>query len=330
MIYARAKSIDATGIPVIDITALCDGSDPESIGTALHAASQNIGFIYVKGHGIPEQCINAARDSALRFFLSSVDEKSRVAVSSRHRGWLNTGGAKMQDEAKPDLKESYIWGEQDASGNTLEDHPLRGQNQWPEFIPELQNHSMSYFQHAQNLAHCLMRGFALGLGLEQEFFLRSCSRPLSRASYVFYPTQPEDEGVDVFGVGPHTDFGLLTILCQDSVGGLQVQDVNGEWINAPPIKETLVVNVADLLSRWTDGAYKSTPHRVINSSGFNRLSLVFAYDPNPETVIDPREIYGINHATKNKPITCGDYLEWRFNRAFSYRRNAVRENSSNG
>jgi isopenicillin N synthase-like dioxygenase len=319
MTYARAKSIDATGIPVIDITPLRDGSEPERIGAALHAASQNTGFIYVKGHGIPEKCINAARDSAFQFFLSSVDKKSGVAVSSRHRGWLSTGGAKMQDDAKPDLKESFIWGDQDAIGNTLEDHPMRGQNQWPAFVPDLQNHSMIYFRHVQEVAHTLMRGFALGLGLDQEFFLKSCSRPLNRASYVFYPVQPEDQGEDVFGVGPHTDFGLLTVLCQDSVGGLQVQDVNGEWINATPIRETLVVNVADLLSRWTDGAYKSTPHRVVNQSGRNRLSLVFAFDPNPETVIDPRQIFGNNYPTKHKPITCGDYLEWRFDKAFSYR-----------
>ena len=126
-------------------------------------------------------------------------------------------------------------------------------------------------------------------------------------------------GADQFGVGPHTDFGTLTILCQDDVGGLQVQDINGEWFHAPPIPNTIVVNVADLLSRWTGGEYKSTPHRVVNTSSKERLSLVLAFDPNPETMIDPREVHGQSFKSKEDPISCGDYLIWRFGKAFSYR-----------
>jgi isopenicillin N synthase-like dioxygenase len=178
---------------------------------------------------------------------------------------------------------------------------------------------MGYFRQAHEVAHHLMRGFALGLGLEDDFFLRSSSTPLSRASFVYYPQQPEDMGEDQFGVGPHTDFGMLTVLCQDSVGGLQVEDINGDWIHAPPIDGALIVNVGDLLARWTDGAYKSTPHRVVNSSGRERLSLVLAFDPDPETLIDAREVFGAGHVAKEDPITCGDYLIWRFGKAFSYR-----------
>ena len=124
-------------------------------------------------------------------------------------------------------------------------------------------------------------------------------------------------------MGPHTDFGVLTVLCQDAVGGLQVQDVNGDWIQAPPIEGTLIVNVADLLSRWTDGAYKSTPHRVVNSSGKQRLSMVLAFDPDPETMIDACAVFGSDHQPKEAAITCGDYLIWRFEKAFSYRKNST-------
>ncbi|NDA09188.1 MAG: 2OG-Fe(II) oxygenase, partial [Alphaproteobacteria bacterium] len=111
--------------------------------------------------------------------------------------------------------------------------------------------------------------------------------------------------------------GVLTVLCQDSVGGLQVQDVNGDWIEAPPIEGSMIVNVGDLLHRWTEGAYKSTPHRVINSSGRERLSLVLAWDPEPETIIDASAVTG--KPASEDPISCGDYLIWRFNRAFAYR-----------
>ena len=225
----------------------------------------------------------------------------------------------MQNDAKPDLKESFIWGYQNDGGKTPDDHPLRGPNQWPAFMPELQEISMRYFGEVHAVAHHLMRGFALGLGLNEKFFLRSAAAPLSRASYVYYPQQPEEAGEDQFGVGPHTDFGVLTVLCQDSLGGLQVEDINGDWVQAPPIEGTLVVNVGDLLSRWTGGAYKSTPHRVVNSSGQERLSLVLAFDPDPSTMIDAREVHGPGHKPAEEAISCGDYLIWRFKKAFSYR-----------
>ncbi len=321
MAYAQAKKVDAGIIPVIDITPLRDGSDPKGVADALHAASQGLGFIYIKGHGISDETIEAARSCAYEFFRQPDADKATISVSSKHRGWLGQGGAKMQNDAKADLKESFIWGYEDGDGNTPQDHALRGPNQWPEFLPSMRMSAMDYFNQVHEVAHHLMRGFALGLDLEEDFFLRTSAKPLSRASFVYYPKQPEEMGEDQFGVGPHTDFGVLTVLCQDNVGGLQVEDINGEWIEAPPIAGTLIVNVADLLARWTDGAYKSTPHRVVNSSGRERLSLVLAFDPDPDTMIDAREVFGADYPAKEPPVTCGDYLVWRFNKAFSYRKN---------
>ncbi len=320
MAYAQAKTVDAETIPVIDIAPLRDGSDPKRVARALHAGSQGLGFIYITGHGISEDSIAAIRAVGYRFFRASAAEKETVKVSAQHRGWIRQGGAKMQDDAKADLKESFIWGYQDADGAAPNDHPLRGRNLWPAFLPELERRAMTYFHQAHEIAHHMMRGFALGLDLPEDFFLRSADRPLSRTAFAYYPAQSEEMGPEQFGVGPHTDFGVLTVLCQDSVGGLQVETAKGEWVHAPPIEGTLVVNVADLLARWTDGAYKSTPHRVVNSSGRERLSLVMAFDPNPETMIDAREIYGADYAAKEDPITCGDYLNWRFDKAFAYRK----------
>ncbi|HCH56737.1 MAG TPA: 2OG-Fe(II) oxygenase [Rhodospirillaceae bacterium] len=320
MNYAKAKELDPDAIPVVDIRSLRDGSDLTVVARALDAASKNLGFIYIEGHGIPADTIAAAQDSAIAFFRRSAAEKEAVRVSSKHRGWIGYGGAKMYDTAKADLKESFVWGYHGGAGNTPDDHPLRGPNQWPDFDPGMERHAMEYFHRAHDVAHHLMRGFAIGLNLDENFFLRTTDQPLSRASYVYYPPQPAEAGAGSFGVGPHTDFGVLTVLCQDSVGGLQVQDVNGVWLHAPPIEGTLIVNVADLLTRWTDGAYKSTPHRVVNQSGRERLSLVLAYDPDPGTVIDARDVFGRGYDPAEEAITCGDYLVWRFEKAFSYRK----------
>ena len=322
MPWARARTVDSGTIPVVDLAPLRDGTGPEAVARALHDASRGLGFIYVAGHGIPPGVTDTLRETAYRFFRAPEDARRAVRVSAKHRGWIGRGGARMEDDAKTDFKESFLFGYEDENGRAPEDHPLRGANRWPAFLPELRGQGMRFFHHAHEVARHLMRGFAIGLRLDEDFFLRSCTRPLSRASLVHYPAQREDLGEDQFGVGPHTDFGVLTVLCQDDVGGLQVRDANGAWIHAPPIEGTLVVNVADLLSRWTNGAYRSTPHRVVNRSGRERLSLVLAFDPDPETVIDARAIFGPGTRIEHEPVTCGDYLVRRFAKAFPYRSKA--------
>ena len=127
MAYARAKHTDAQSIPVIDITALRDGTNANAVAKDLHRASQELGFIYIMGHGIPDAVIEAARNSALQFFRHGAEDKSSVTISEHHRGWLGRGGAVMEDGAKPDLKESFIWGSQNTDFITDLDHPLRGQ-----------------------------------------------------------------------------------------------------------------------------------------------------------------------------------------------------------
>ena len=318
-----AKMTNADAVPVIDITPLRDGSNPKQVADALHAASKGLGFIYIKGHGIPDQVIRKARAEALSFFRAPLKDKESVKISEQHRGWIGEGGAKMQDDLKSDLKESFVWGfEMDLNSPDSDGHSLRGKNKWPRFVPALEKASLEYFKYSHEVAHHLMRGFAIGLDLEEDFFLKTADKPISRCSYVYYPPQTSESDKQQFGVGPHTDFGVLTVLCQDSVGGLQVENVDGDWIQAPPIEGSLIVNVADLLARWTDGAYKSTPHRVINTSSKERLSLVLSFDPNPETVINAQQVFGPDHVAKEEPTTCGEYLDWRFGKAFAHRNKA--------
>jgi len=313
-----ANCADHGGIPVIDLAPLRASTDPSGVARALHRASREVGFIYVTNHGVPLDTIDRARRLALDFFRMPDPAKSKVRISPQHRGWLGPGAARMQDGCKPDLKESYLWGHED-DATQARDHCLRGPNRWPSELPELRDVAMDFFDHGHRLAYDLMRGFALGLGKPADFFLRSNHRPLSRGSFVYYPPQPPGLGSDQFGVGPHTDFGVLTVLCQDDLGGLQVQTPDGQWVAARPLDGTLVVNVGDLLARWTDDEYRSTPHRVVNTSGRERLSLVLAYDPDPQTLVDPAAVFGPTRSVGYAPITCGEYLERRFARAFDYR-----------
>jgi isopenicillin N synthase-like dioxygenase len=315
-------ALDESGvgaIRVIDIgPVLQDRPDP-GVSLQLLTASQDPGFIYIRNHGIPDEVIDNARATALRFFGLGAEQKSSVTVSEHHRGWLSPGAAKMDDDVQPDRKESFIWG--DDSSAALDDHSLRGPNLWPDAtVPSLRNDALGWYGHAERLSIQLMRAMAAALDIDLNHFVSRYDRPLSRASFVFYPPQPAQ--ADGFGAGPHTDFGTMTVLCQDDVGGLEIETPEGNWVQAPPIEGTLIVNVGDLLERWTNGAFRSAPHRVINRGARERLSLVFAFDPNPETVVDARSVYRSKteeHAGYAPAISCGEYLDWRFAKAFSYR-----------
>ena len=149
------KELDLDKIPIIDIGSLRDNTDPDFVARKLYKASTDLGFIYIKNHNIPDKLINDLRNDGLTFFRSSFDEKEKVKISKKHRGWLGFGGAKMGDKAKPDLKESFIWGYQYDDGSLPDNHQLRGLNKWPDFRPSLQKNAMNYFNQINELAKSL-------------------------------------------------------------------------------------------------------------------------------------------------------------------------------
>ena len=325
-LLARAEPIDAGEVPVIDVAPLRDGTDPAGVGAALARAASEVGFLYVRNHGVDAALVERARGAAFEFFRMPEEAKREAGTNRFHHGYLKPGATKMYDDARADLKESFNWGfELDAvAGGELDPeeasaNPLLGPNVWPAAMPELKAAVYPYFEAASACAEDLLRGFALGAGLEPEHFIRHRDRPVSRGSLQYYPPQPEGAEEDLFGVAPHTDFGVITVLRQDEIGGLEIQRRSGEWVAMPPIPGTFVVNIGDLLERWSNRRYRSTVHRVINSSGRERLSLVLAYDPNFETLVDPRAFCAQGETPHDEPITCGDYLLWRFRKAFSYR-----------
>ncbi len=331
----RAEPIDVGEVPVIDIAPLRDGTNPGAVGADLARAATEVGFLYVRNHGVDAALVERARSTAIEFFRLPEEAKRRAGTNQFHHGYLKPGSTRMYDDARLDLKESFNWGiefggerdgkldgkpgaEPDTEASPA--NPLLGPNVWPAAMPELKTSVYPYFEAASACAEDLLRGFALGAGLDAEHFIRLRDRPVSRGSLQYYPPQPDGAEEDQFGVAPHTDFGVLTVLRQDEIGGLEIQRRTGEWAAMPPIPGTLVVNIGDLLERWSNRRYHSTVHRVINSSGRERLSLVLAYDPNFETLVDPRAFCAEGETPHDEPITCGDYLLWRFRKAFSYRR----------
>ncbi|MCC7283377.1 MAG: isopenicillin N synthase family oxygenase [Acetobacteraceae bacterium] len=316
MSYATARRVDFSEIPVIDLV-----QPAAALGIAIRAAAIDVGFFYIAGHGVPRPVIETAFTEARAFFRAPDAVKESVRVNRLHRGWLKPGGATMEGAARPDLKESFIFGLElpETDPDVLAGTPLMGPNQWPAAMPRLRPALAAYYDAVLACGQRLLRGFAAALRLPEDHFEAAFRKPLARGTAIWYPPQPPGDA-DQFGVSAHTDYGCITILAQDATGGLQVKNRAGEWIAAPPIPDTFVINIGDLMARWTNDLFVSTPHRVVNASGRERQSIATFYDPNfhtPIAVLPTCIEPGIPAAYP--PTTCGAHIVGRFDRSFAYR-----------
>jgi len=278
----------ALSLPIVDITGL-SSPDPAArlaVGRAIRAACLDKGFMYVTGHGIDGDLRAQVLAQAAAFFDMPLDNK--IAVSMAHspcnRGYEPMRGQTLEAGAPPDLKESFYSGE-----DLAPDHPSvlagkfnHGPNQWPEGADAFRATLERYFQEMQALAALLMQGLALSLDLPEDHFAPVCVAPLSNLRLIHYPPQPANPLPGEKGCGAHTDWGALTLLMQDDVGGLQVWDEAAGWVDAPPLTGSYIVNLGDMIARWTNDRYRSTLHRVVNLSGRERYSVPFFFSGNPD------------------------------------------------
>lgn len=318
-----ARQIEIDEIPVIDIGRLASGDAAglDAVAAEMLAAAESSGFFYVRNHGIDQALIDRVFDLSRAFYAHPIEEKRQVAVNAWHRGFIRAGEAKMYQGARPDLKESFVWGLDSATDAGAPDDHGTPPNQWPSFMPELRATLDRYFTEANDVGWRLLRAFATAIGEPADRFVRTITRPTTRGTMIYYPPQPPDLGDEQFGVSPHTDWGCLTLLYQDQTGGLEVKGRDGGWVTAHPIPGTFVVNVGDLLARWTNDRFTSNPHRVVNRSGRERYSVAVFVDPDRDTIIDP--VTRAGEKPHYPPVTCGDYVKSRFDAAFAYRQKSA-------
>jgi isopenicillin N synthase-like dioxygenase len=268
-------------LPVINVAPLfgADAAARQTTADEIGGACRNLGFFYASRHAIAPHTIASLTDASHRFFALPHGEKMKIAMAHGGRAWRGffpVGGELTS--GKPDIKEGIYFGEELGSNDprVKAELPLHGSNLFPASVPELKTAATEFMDQAERSAHAIMEGVALSLGLDADYFRRTYTANPTMLFRIFhYPASQAAEG---WGVGEHTDYGLLTLLAQDDVGGLQVKTPEG-WIDAPPIPGTLVCNIGDMLDRLTGGVYRSTPHRVLNSSGRSRLSFPFFFDP---------------------------------------------------
>lgn len=274
---------DFTQLPIIDIEPLLIGiGDRNGVAAQIAQACRESGFFYIVGHHVDEQLLRKLADVSRRFFSQDLEKKLDIGMEKGGRAWR--GYFPVEGEltsGKPDLKEGLYFGAELDANHPLvtAGTPMHGPNLFPD-ISLFRETVLAYISAMTTLGHTLMKGIALSLGLRETYFAeRYTSDPLILFRIFNYPANRAAEQAQRWGVGEHTDYGLLTILKQDRTGGLQVRSKSG-WIDAPPIPGSFVCNIGDMLDRMTAGLYRSTPHRVISPVERDRLSFPFFFDPN--------------------------------------------------
>jgi isopenicillin N synthase-like dioxygenase len=320
----EAARVSVASLPIIDISGLSSANAAErrAVGSQLHAACLDKGFFYIKSHGVSETLIDNVFKEAAAFFALPAEQKAEVdkAKSKCNRGYEPLQGQTLEPGTPPDLKEGYYIGPEHSADDprVLAAMFNHGANQWPTQRPNFRPVMMDYLEVMLDLSARMMRGIALSLDLQEDYFAHYCSDVMATVRLLHYPPQPPQARPGQKGAGAHTDFGGLTLLRQDNVGGLQVWDqASDSWIHAEPVPESYIVNLGDMIARWTNDRYRSTVHRVVNTSGRERYSVPFFYTGNYAhkvecipTCLSPDE------APKYPPITVEQHMRNMYQRTY--------------
>ena len=274
-------------LPLIDLAPLIagDSSAADRVAAEIDSACRQHGFFVITGHGVPTAAIDAVQNSARSFLRLPEAEKSEIAMAnagSAWRGWFPLGGELTSGVA--DQKEGIYFGREDAPSSV----PLHGPNQFPSRPRELRDAVLEYLDRLESLGHLLVGAVERGLGCPAGSLTQLIEDPTILFRVFAYPPQGRVSADEQWGVAEHTDYGLLTILHQDSTGGLEVRS-GGRWTPVTPVAGSFVCNIGDMLERVTGGAYVSTPHRVQNRGDALRLSLPFFFDPSWDARVHPIE-----------------------------------------
>ncbi len=296
-----------TDIPVLDLAPLTEGRNTDALARDFARAYGETGFGYVVNHGVPEDLCQGIFETSRRFHALPMAAKQAIAVNSNHRGYIaiNTSTDVTTDLAevtKPNQSASFMMMREDAAHDPAV--YLSGPNQWPD-LPGFRETCEAYAEAMSSLGHRLMRLALQAIGVDDRTILSAFDDPTIWLRLLHYPPMPPQAPQDLDGSAPHKDFGCLTLLAQDDVGGLQVMTPSGQWVDAPPMKGAFVVNVGDMLHRMSNGRLLSTPHRVINRSGRERYSCPFFYDPHVTTQIAPLPGTG---SPRFDPLIFADFL----------------------
>jgi len=303
-------------VPLIDLGPLRAGSagGVAAVAREIGVAARDIGFFAVANHGVEDDVVERLFAAAQTFFALPVAVKDETPIerSPHYLGYARMALEKLDPQRPGDAKESFNIGRERAADDpqVLAGTPFVGLNQWPR-LDGFRSALLTYFDALATLGALLHRAVAVDLGLEPNFFEASYDRSLSALRVLHYPPHPHAFDGRLYGAGPHTDYGGLTLLAQDDAGGLEVRRRDGEWIAVEPVAGTFVCNIGDAMMHWTNDIYSSNAHRVVNRSGRERYSAAFFCEPNPDAVIACIPGCAGAAGAKYPPVAFADYLRSR-------------------
>ena len=317
----RAQRVPLDQIPVIDLGPTLSGKGKQKMAKGIHAALANIGFMYIRNHGVSAELLDAAYRVSAEFFDLPQDQKDALHIHQSGvalHGYTPLFGENNDPGRTVDYKEIFDLGREAGDGHVK---PFFGPTPWPEALPEFRSVMLAYHAEMLGLAKRIMSAMALSLDLPENHFESSMREPIGIQRLLHYPPQETVADDSLIGIGAHTDYGCLTILSQDSVGGLQVMNRDGVWIDAPPIADTFIVNIGDMLQRLTNGVYLANLHRVINVSGKERYSIPCFFDLDFETVVAPLpSCVTPERPAAYEPVKCGVHKWRRYQAAYPHLR----------
>lgn len=263
----------ASFIPVIDLAGSVSESleRRKAVAGQIRAACRDTGFFYVQNHGVPERVIEATIEVGGKFFALPSSEKMPL-IGTGGYGYDPPQLQVLDEAAPPDLKEGFMVG--------TGENEIARTVKWPEAMPELRSQLEEYDQHIRALGLRLMQCIALSLDLPEDYFDDGYDKPSCSIRLLHYAPRPGNALPNQIGAGAHTDWGAITLLYQDDVGGLEIKSASGEWIKATPVPGTFVINLGDMIRRWTNDTYRSTMHRVVSAdTDKHRYSIATFFNP---------------------------------------------------
>jgi len=311
----------ALHLPLIDLSPSFEGEGSDDgardVARQIDAACRQHGFFYVVGHRVPQALRDEAFQAGARFFALPEEDKQRWHIDlsgGLTRGYDPIGWQGLEAGRPADLKESFYLGRDRGLDDPLvkAGTPNHGPNQWPgeTLVPGFRRACERYAQALEALGRHLMGLVALGLNLPRDTFDPWLAEPMPVLRLLHYPPQASSRLEGQIGSGAHTDWGGLTLLAQDNNGGLQVRADDGRWLDATPVPDSFVVNLGDMMQRWTNDLYRSNLHRVVNNrSGSDRYSMAFFYDVAYHARIEALPTcVSAERPARYAPITSGEHI----------------------
>ncbi len=299
----------------IDIAPFLHGdlSARERVAAQIGRACQDIGFLSITGHQVPQDLIDDMAAVSRRFFDLPLAEKMRAPVNRTGSGYVpmlaESLAASLGQRTPGDLKESFN------AGRDFDANP------WPPAMPELRDVWQCYFTRLNQLAAAIMRMFALALDLPEHFFDDKIEPPQAFLRAINYPAPDQPPEPGQLRAGAHSDYGTLTILLSENrPGGLQVRALDGAWIDVHAPPGSFVINIGDMMKLWTNDQWQSTVHRVVNpphdAQGSRRQSLVFFHSPNENVLIAPlASCVSADNPARHAPVLAGEHMRLKSARA---------------